>query len=1077
MDDVLKTPHRMILASAGAGKTYQLTHRYIDLLHQRVLPEQILATTFTRKAAGEIQAKIFDRLAEAVESAEAREQVRQMFDGKPRLSEMDCRAMLVSLARSLHRLSITTIDGFFNRIAQAFRYELDVPLDPQIVDDAHPLAMELRARAIEAMLADEDLPTLIRWLRMLHHDAAGRSVSWTIDRIIAKFYDVYQAAPARDLWDRIRRPAALDADEVWDLIERLAGLGEDDVPKTAKGAPNKTWMKALAADKQQVREQQWDQFIDGGIAGALIDREKKGRYGRVEVPRVWRGIYEPLIEHARAVLLRRLMDRHLAIFDLLDRFAEHYQTLRRDRRMLLFSDLTHKLARQMAVADDATLMDIYFRLDASVGHLLLDEFQDTSLDQWAVLRPIAQEIAAHGQPSLAGGRSFFCVGDTKQAIYGWRGGCTALFDQVPVELHLPASARRSLAKSYRSSQVVLDVVNQVFSDLADNSALADEYATEAAARFEAGFERHVAAGDLPGHVCVESSPMGEAAEASTGGDDDDEPDALVPPTSHERHVAARVKAIHEDAPWASIAVLVATNKMANRMIFQLREIGLAASGEGGGTLADSPAVATVLSALTLADHPSDQAAAFHVLNSPLGELVGIESTQVNHVEKVARRIRQTLLSRGYAQTLADWTASLAGQCERANLERLEQLIELADGFELSSPLRPSQFVRYVEATPVERAEPAPIRVMTVNKAKGLEFHVVVLPQLDHRFMGGSEFLIERQTPTGPIEAVHPAGDSNLRKLSATLSGQYDQQRAEQRYEDLCKLYVAMTRAAYALHVVVKPDDAGASLAKVLRAGLGLPRKDGVGEQVLHQAGDARWYDHPGLGQAGTGPVAPGRPALDKVKLAGAGDAGPRRSWAALSPSAMENQGRVTGRELLNIGSSRARHRGILIHQWFEMIEFLEGPESRPSKAALLAAGRQIFPEHDDEFFEPMARQFLQMLEKAEVAEAFAKDGAVDLWRERAFAVRDGGRLLRGQFDRVTVHEAGKERFARITDFKTDRLPEPGQTAFAAALEAKVTMYQPQLEAYRRALGRILRLKPNQVETRLLFVEVGKLVRV
>ncbi|MEZ6192918.1 MAG: hypothetical protein R3C45_16725 [Phycisphaerales bacterium] len=96
----------------------------------------------------------------------------------------------------------------------------------------------------------------------------------------------------------------------------------------------------------------------------------------------------------------------------------------------------------------------------------------------------------------------------------------------------------------------------------------------------------------------------------------------------------------------SIGVLVGTNKAASRLIFEIGRLGLPVSGEGGGSVTDSPAVAAVLSALTMADHTGDTASVFHVLNSPLAEVVGLTSNEPAHVQRVAMDIRKTLLTRG-----------------------------------------------------------------------------------------------------------------------------------------------------------------------------------------------------------------------------------------------------------------------------------------------------------------------------------------------------------------------------------------------------------------------------------------------
>ncbi|MEX2501954.1 MAG: UvrD-helicase domain-containing protein, partial [Trueperaceae bacterium] len=361
--------------------------------------------------------------------------------------------------------------------------------------------------------------------------------------------------------------------------------------------------------------------------------------------------YLPLIDHAMADQVSRLRHQTLATYDLLHHFDRHYTRLRSRNQVVLFSDLTHKLARELPLLGDDLLMEIYYRLDAQVTHLLLDEFQDTSLDQWRVLAPFAEEIRDHGPDPNASGRSFFCVGDVKQAIYGWRGGCAELFDEV--EAAFPG-ASMPLSVSWRSSPVVLDAVNQVFGNL-DRCAALDADAA-AAARWQAGFDTHTSAKKnrtLPGHVRLVTSrpeladpadPSGVAVTDDASNGDDADPVDVITDAPHETFVAEQVRAIHEQDRARSIAVLVSTNKAVHGLIYALRKLGLTVSGEGGNPLTDCPAVNAVLSALTLADHPGHTAAAFHVANSPMGAVVGLNSTAPAAREAVALRIRRSLLS-------------------------------------------------------------------------------------------------------------------------------------------------------------------------------------------------------------------------------------------------------------------------------------------------------------------------------------------------------------------------------------------------------------------------------------------------
>ena len=285
--------------------------------------------------------------------------------------------------------------------------------------------------------------------------------------------------------------------------------------------------------------------------------------------------------------------RTQATHHLLDAFHRHYWRLRRRARR---SPVQRPRGGARALARrgsaEGALDELYYRIDERVGHLLLDEFQDTSLAQWSVLRPIAEEIRAWGD----GSRTFFCVGDPKQAIYGWRGGCADLFDQIEEDLALEPGSGERLDESFRSSQVVLDAVNRVFGGLR-HGRRAGGARRDGRALDRPAFGEHRARRDLPGFVELVESPAGERSR---------------------RMVAARLAELAASMPDASIAVLVQTNDQAAAALDALRRAGVEASGEGAGAVADDPAVAAVIAALVLADHPGDTIAAFHVASSPLG---------------------------------------------------------------------------------------------------------------------------------------------------------------------------------------------------------------------------------------------------------------------------------------------------------------------------------------------------------------------------------------------------------------------------------------------------------------------------
>lgn len=1093
-------PHRLIRAAAGAGKTYQLTTRYLSLLRLGAVPAHILATTFTRKAAGEILGRVLNRLAQALEDADAlarldadlkREPAWRDFGDGSALTRARCQAMLDELIGSLHRINVSTLDSFFHRITRSFALELDAPLEPILLDDRGPQAEQLRLEAIEAMLGEaaggvnegDDLEAFVALLREVHHEQLKRSVTQSINDLVADLYEVYREADDPALWSKLLPTGLLDETTLHEAIDALAEM-EEALPLAQRGTPRHRWAEALGQNVHDARLGEWEDFLRRGIASKLAAGET--HFDRLEIDDAWLAVYQPVIAHARGELVRRLASQTRSTYELIARFDRHYTDLRRRRSVMMFSDLSHLLARGLPRLGPAVMSEVYFRLDGRVNHLLIDEFQDTSLNQWQVLAPLVEEVTAPDAQQ----RSAFIVGDTKQSIYGWRGGCAELFDDVQAQLKPRGLTTTSLNESYRSSPVVLEAVNAVFGSLTRNPALDDD--VDALERWQGQFEAHAAAkpvAELPGHVLVMSSKAPDADETgdATTLDDEADEDSGAPGAATDAHfgfVARGIADLHARAPQHAIGVLVRRNSAAAALLYELRRLGVDASGEGGHPVTDIPAVAAVLAAITLADHPGDEVAAFHVAHSPVGEMLELrDPTDARRVREVSMHVRHRLLADGYAETLSEWAGKLAPACDARGLDRLSRLIQLAERYEqeLAQPLRPRRFVDFAAATAVEEPSGAAVRVMTIHAAKGLEFDAVVLPELDGSLVDRTQVLVDRETPTGPVRAVYRNPRQELRKAIPEVDRAYEQYRQRKRFEDLCTLYVAMTRARQALHIYVKPrkvnkqGQPGAlprSLASVVRTALrDEPAKEEnpAGGEILYARGGEHWMGAP-KDAASSADAAKQAPPVLRLQLAKAGEQ-PRRSWLSISPSSMEAAGRVCGADLLDLGSAGARQRGTLVHAWMEQVGFVDQPDAVPDDAALLEVARRRMPELTRERVQAMLAAFRQALEEPAVRDALQSHGAEELWREHAFALRWEGKLMRGTFDRVAVRRDadGTPLGATLLDFKTDRIADPAQR------DEAVQRYAPQLAAYRAALARLLAIEPVQITARLVFFETGEVI--
>ena len=1015
-------PHVAIRASAGSGKTYKLTNRYIGLLIAGESPARILATTFTRKAAGEIAGRVLTRLSEAVLDDTARRRLGEALE-LPSLSYEQVNDALLRMTQSLHRVGISTIDSFFVGVAKAFSLELGFPPQWEIVEPS--VASKLRARAVETVLRG-DASRVVALIRLLSKGELERSVAAQVRETVDALYSVYLDAPA-SAWDTIHPAAELDREWLDESIERLS-----------QAAGNATTMRAaIDTTILQAKRVQWRELLEVGPANKLL--RGATTFNRKAIPDEVQDALLPLVEHAKAVLTRRLVERTTSARALLEEFDKELSVIKRLRNGLRFDDVTRALA-EAALLDQ--LDDVFFRLDGRIHHLLLDEFQDTSLSQWRVLRPLADEVSAHATPD----RSMFLVGDVKQAIYGWRGGVADILDSLSVSL--PGLTWLPLDKSYRSSQVIIDTVNYVFGSMDTNGALAKH--KPAAAKWKESFRRHATTRtELTGYARVVV-----ASEASRV--------AVL------RDAAREVAKVAAEAPHAKIGVLTRTNDAVGRMIFELKRRKLRASEEGGNPLTDSPAVTLVLSLLRLADHPGDSVSRYHVQHSPLGAAFSLNSDEVRAPD-VARRVREELLRDGYGACVLRWAESLAPVCDARETRRLTQLVRLAHRHDAHPTLRAIDFVAFVEQEKVEDPTSAPVRVMTIHQAKGLEFDMVVLVDLDRILLKNKPaVLVDAPSPTSPPTRVVRYPNTTERLAAGGLDGMAEAWRQGAMRENLSLLYVALTRAVHELLVVVQPREPRASVPLsfegILTDALARGKPCNAGTTIYAQ-GDEIWSRSlQGEPATTSSPAAPAalvrlRPRRERR----------RRNLPRTSPSALEGGELVRVADMLRLDTTALR-RGSILHALFEQIEWLEA--GVPGDASLLRVARRAGASEGQAT--QLIREFRGMLESDVVRGVLLRASydapgveQVQVHRELSFALRDGGKILTGAVDRLVIRRDGLGiKGVEVLDYKTDHVE-------AETLADKIEHYRPQLQAYRKAAAHLFHVELEKVTARLVFVCAGR----
>jgi ATP-dependent helicase/nuclease subunit A len=1054
----------LIVASAGSGKTYQLSNRFLQLLVDGVEPDRILAVTFTRKAAGEILDRILLRLATAASSEKEAGKLAAALD-RPKLTLADFRERLLGTLTRLHRLRVGTLDSFFAKVADAFALEFGLPLGWRI---AEPIE-EKRVRdvAITKVLSgdgDRDLRTLYHSLTKGETD---RSVVGLIREQTEKLHHIFRETTTA-AWKWMKKSPVLAKGE----FERLLGNFEAAMPPEKEKGLFKAHNNSLRA----LIVEDWAAFLGNGIGSKVLAGEST--FSRKPISAETVALYQPLVQHACGTILNRIAAQLEATYELLEHFDGAYNATRAITRGLQFSDIPQALARAL---DSVQSEHFSFRLDGRLAHLMLDEFQDTSLDQWKVMRAFAKEAIANPKGT------FFCVGDPKQAIYGWRGGTAGLIRSLPRDL--PELSEQSLVCSYRSSPVVIDAVNQVFSNLRRHNHL--EYLQSHVEAWNVPFPLHSTAREsLPGYVELATGPgKGEGKVLDSFFD----------------FAAKRIKEIIEAAPGCTVGVLVRTNDAVGNLIYRLQELGIPASEEGGSPIIDSPAVELIVSLLTLADHPGDSAAEFHVRNSPLAADVRLPADSHPALRaEFAQTLRRQLIDRGYGSLIAVWAEILAGECDRRDRQRLQQLVELAYDYDAHAELRTKAFRDLIADHKADDPSANRVRVMTVHQSKGLEFDVVILPQLDDNLLGqGDSFWTDRDSPLADVSRVcREVPRKELPGMPAEMRRMHEQYIARKVDDRLCALYVGMTRAIHALHMLVQPHDKKdhrRSHAGLLRAAL-LNGEAMPPLQTVFSLGDRDWYA--GLPAERRKELAqletPGEEPLPKIVLA-APTADQKRGLGKQTPSGLEGGGKIPVDKLLGLAADHdpmAMLRGSVIHKCFELVTWLD--EAVPTAAELRQAMLQV-QDIDDADPAEVSRwlsEFQTFLAKPNLAallrqkdyaaaevQGFGTKARQLLARKKLklrarneypFAHRAGTELRQGRIDRLVLFSDGPDVVAaEIIDFKTDRIDnQPGRT-----LAERTEHYRPQMAAYKETVARLYELPPDFVAARLAFIQADEMVSV
>ena len=848
-------PNVLIEASAGTGKTQALAERLIELIRLGVKPQEIVALTFSRAAAGEIFERFVTLLAEKIEKG-----------------EVDA-ALLREVIATQHLSQIGTLDSFLMRIVRSFPLELGLQGPLEMMDDYRSAAE--RARVSFGILRRTDAA-----LKRAFNEAFAlamnrenvRSFTETYRNFISEWHERYLSMPDEGAWKKFQ-VSSLKSQVSRDGFRRPDGAPEElgDFYGWVEGFRGSfAGVKGLAKKFLELGD---DLFVGSTVE---VDFNRRHRvFGGADAAGIRAGINSVL-----GYMVRMKSEMAAGIHTLVSSFESEYAKKVRQAGHLVFADVPRLI---LGLGDDARLA-LEYRMDSKIRAWALDEFQDTSREQWKALSGLLDEAKQSD-----GEKSIFVVGDRKQAIYGWRNGDVRIFTR---ERESGAYETGELSRSWRYGEPIVKAINAIFVQ----GRLKDEFPG-----WEAP-EHETAKPELGGFVQTVESP-GPKAE-----------DFIEP-------VFNALKAVDPVKRGISAAVLVRTNGFGELLAAELKRRGLeGVVWEGESAILDTPALAAFIDTLALADHPGDKQAYEHFRRSPLAKAKYGET--VPEAAEISGEFALSFATKGIVRTFRELRACLPENPSEAwsvfTEARFTDMLRAAAEFEraLEPGVRLADFTSFLASRKKRNvAEPGKVRIMTIHRSKGLGFDYVVVPLYEHDALDAE--------PEGPLIGdgwILPDPGARVTRMVSELADAARQRKTRSEQEALCTYYVAMTRAKRAMTVVLHPQSKTSSSRRF---------SEFVREAVPEPIGEAAWYLVPCASCLVPCADVDGRFAQSTKHKAQSTRRAKRKRVARRLPSKGFHDGQSAGELFAPAGARKtAIERGVAAHAEYERVEWIEAAAAK-----------------------------------------------------------------------------------------------------------------------------------------------------
>ena len=1112
-----------VAASAGTGKTHVLTRRFLRLLleDKTLSPSEILAVTYTKAGATEMHNRLTEMLAAWATLPEGDLQIKltNILEKTPTPETLrHARGLFTAVLDDPVGIRVMTVHSFCQSLLSQFPLEAGVNAGFRI----------LEGREADALLQEKMAET---YTDLADHGPEDSPYWWAFSHLVTTLADASLASEFKAYIDNRRRFERMFEDNggLEGVLEVLAQALEIPQPET----PPQEAFSALDAVHLEEMENQ-NSFLksladalqdDGGkmatgfaadlytYLAASSPQEKQNLYPRLYqafitndgkqrsgiTPKSVQVGHPALCEevtHFCDLLLAKDQHRYklmtyfktASYLVLADAIRRRYADAKQAQGKLDFEDLI-RLSKKLLAGDEGKAAWVRFKMDGRISHIMLDEAQDTDSDQWDIVRALIDDFfTGAGQHETTLPRTFFAVGDGKQAIYRFRGAERHVFEgMLPQVSHLARPSGHEVKQidlntSFRSSDVILDFVDLIFS-LPENRRAID--GQEAPLKHEAF---HLGAGGT-----IEIWPAAEKPEKSGEGKDyiwqmpvptEQEEGEASPRQTLFARLAKRVRQMIQERPFlgttgtflkpSDIMVLCRSGVHATIFLDALAAEGVTASRTGDFALEDNPAVMDVMAVLRFLANPTDDLSLIHALRAPLFGLTDkeLESLHQAHTKGGKRSYFSTLcalkepaftekaatlksllgfvdlasphqiighiftLTQCRGQLLWRYSGQTQGAAAEAIAQALDRFSDAALDYSHQEGTSLTGFIHWFDkgglSVKMEAgANSEAVQVMTAHGSKGLQAAVVLMPETGGDFYGqsGREYKLWQVDKDTNRDNLFLFG---LRKnMQTDLQEALMKAEKERVFEDEMRLlYVALTRAQEHL-IIASTQPRGEDNWYTL-----------IKERATEAAADSTdWQeDEDGVlcfKKSNLFTDAPTKPSV-KMEISASADDVP--TWALKTPEKEQRQSRELATEGSEEGSKAASlfdadkqkryRRGLLLHRLLEVLPGVPAGQRREKGAAFLAYSGADLPRQ--------ARS--EMLEAAlAVIDAHPELFGEGYRAEASLACRTAeGQSLKGRIDCLRV----TEKSVYIIDYKTDaRPPEKPPAAYKKQLAAYAQVAQ------------------------------------